>query len=183
MPQVPQNGNGCAICPFCNLESNNLGTLRTHIENTHIESITKQKTNEQPQHEISLEPLPCEVCGLVLSNSNLLLEHAQNFHGAYIHEDPQNTCEQCDQRFETQEDLDSHLINAHDENDSQQINSYKCSKCDFDSVRLEELNVHIQFNHMSIEVNILPEEQNVIQCQQCDYKCRLNIKHQKGIQT
>ena len=51
-----------------------------------------------------IEPFTYEVCGL--SNSNLLLEHDQNFH-----EDPQSTCEQCDQRFETQE-IDSQQINS-----------------------------------------------------------------------
>ena len=55
---------------------------------------------------------------------------------------------------------------AHEQIETQHINSYECSKCDFHSVNLDELNVHIQFNHMSIEVNISPEEQNVIHCQQ-----------------
>ena len=64
---------------------------------------------------------------------------------------------------------------------TQEASPSKCHKCDFLSVNPTELNVHIQFNHMSPKVNINSEDQTIITCEQCDYKCTLNIMLKKHI--
>ena len=41
---------------------------------------------------------------------------------------------------------------------------------------LNELKIHYQFNHMSVKVNVIPEEQTVLICSHCDFKCKPNIQ-------
>ena len=42
-----------------------------------------------------------------------------------------------------------------------------------------DLNNHIQSRHLSVKVNINVKEQTVIACNQCEFKCRLNIQMKK----
>ena len=54
-----------------------------------------------------------------------------------------------------------------------------CCKCDFKSLNLNDLNAHTQSTHMSMKVNIDADDQTIIVCNKCDYKCRLNIQLKK----
>ena len=51
------------------------------------------------------------------------------------------------------------------------------------SANLGDLSMHMQTYHMSIEVNIERKDQQNIACEQCEYKCRLNIQLKKHIKT
>ena len=51
----------------------------------------------------------------------------------------------------------------------------------FKSLDANDLKVHNQTYHMGLKVNIDVKEQTIIECSQCDFKCRLNIQLKKHI--
>ena len=58
-----------------------------------------------------------------------------------------------------------------------------CQKCDFITMNKDEIKEHIQTIHSEIKVNLKIEDQNVISCDECDYKCRLNIQLKKHMKN
>ena len=55
--------------------------------------------------------------------------------------------------------------------------SFKCNRCDFLTQTEAFLNSHIQTNHKVLKVNI--DERIELPCDQCNYKCYLNIQLKK----
>ena len=85
-------------------------------------------------------------------------------------------CCECDCVFLTEVENEWHMETSHD---VEQRKGLSCSKCDFKSFDVNELNSHIQSKHMSMKVNIDVKEQTILTCDQCEYKCRLNIQLKK----
>ena len=57
-----------------------------------------------------------------------------------------------------------------------------CDQCNFTTSSLEDLDIHKQVKHKSTKVNIDIQDQIVIKCDKCDYKCRLNIQLRKHME-
>ena len=52
---------------------------------------------------------------------------------------------------------------------------YKCKSCYHFSVTEEDLAMHTQVAHMEAKIDIPLKDQNVVQCDKCAYKYRLNF--------
>ena len=61
-------------------------------------------------HEVSPEPFPCEICGLVLATFDLLKQHTTS-----CHTETKKTCKYCDYTTDTKEDQMEHLIKEHED--------------------------------------------------------------------
>ena len=61
---------------------------------------------------------------------------------------------------------------------------FMCNKCSFQSMDENALNAHIQTNHLDLKVNNGKAEQITVACNQCEFRCRLNIQmknHMKAV--
>ena len=52
----------------------------------------------------------------------------------------------------------------------------KCYLCEYAVDKSNDLAEHLARNHENLEIRISNEDQTVIQCEVCDYKCKLNIQ-------
>ena len=115
------------------------GTLGLHIESKH----------NKPSYT---EPFPCEVCGLVLANFNLLQEHMNTQHSQ-----AQHNCRYCDFRGGDAELFESHLVESHEE----YVILHSMAK------QVEDLSDRFtQFEHLKLELSTvlksLFDNQNII---------------------
>ena len=58
---------------------------------------------------------------------------------------------------------------------------FPCSVCEYSTENDAELKVHIQTKHKATKVQITLEDQKIIKCEKCDFKCILNIQMKKHI--
>ena len=75
--QEEERPSSCVFCPFCKLESKNLDTLKTHIENIHINTNTK---TEQEENDIQTIDVACTECGNSFPD-NMALQRHFDVHG------------------------------------------------------------------------------------------------------
>ena len=57
-----------------------------------------------------------------------------------------------------------------------------CEICPFTTKDEAEMKTHIQTLHRTIKVEVKQEDQNVIKCDQCEYRCKLNIQYKKHLE-
>ena len=81
-------------------------------------------------------------------------------------------CPLCEFMAVTYYELYKHLEQTHTKK------KIKCEKCDYESTSKDEIDSHIQLEHEITRVDISSEEQLFLNCDQCEYKCGLNIKAQ-----
>ena len=84
------------ICEECGINFIDVKTLKLHVKTKH----------ENPS---AIEPFPCEVCGLVLANFNLLQQHVKE------HTSVKFNCQYCDFTTGDQESLQRHMVESHEE--------------------------------------------------------------------
>ena len=112
----------CSKCNKCNY----VGTqteLRNHMSTEHENHLFKCVRCEQIYkdteslnnhirsiHEISDEPFPCNICGLVLATFDLLQHHMINFHTPTI-----GVCKYCEHRTNSEEELKEHMLEKHED--------------------------------------------------------------------
>ena len=112
----------CSKCSKCNY----VGTqteLRNHMSTKHENEFFKCTRCEQvykdteslnnhirSTHEISAEPFPCNICGLVLATFDLLQNHMISFHTPTI-----GVCKYCEHRTNSEEDLKEHMLEDHED--------------------------------------------------------------------
>ena len=85
-------------------------------------------------------------------------------------------CVKCEETFCTDLEHEWHIETVH----YQQI--FSCEKCKFHSQTENELNMHFQTTHMITKVVVGSDNQELVGCNVCEYKCKLNIqlkKHKK----
>ena len=70
------------------------------------------------------------------------------------------------------EEIVSHLVEYH----TNDLSILKCDSCDFKSIKRNSMEIHLQTNHKNLKVDIGEKDQVQFQCDQCEYKCTLNIK-------
>ena len=88
-----------------------------------------------------------------------------------------HVCEQCNNTFETQLDLERHIEILHlipESTNESQLS--QCKKCDFSTASHSDMNVHFQFNHKSVKIDINEKDQQIVACMNCEYRCKLNIQ-------
>ena len=73
------------------------------------------------------------------------------------------------------EEIVSHQLEYH----TNTLGIHKCGKCDYKTIKRSNIDIHQQTNHQNLKVDIDVRDQVQIQCDQCDYKCTLNIKLKK----
>ena len=80
-------------------------------------------------------------------------------------------CNQCDYAATSTRNLEDHKKTAHV--------SVQCNQCDYAATSTRNLEDHKKTVHMKPFVNITLSEQEVIKCNKCEFKCRLNIQLKK----
>ena len=109
----------CADCAYvgtkCEIEKHR---KEVHTENSRCEckecsqacKSTKVLNDPMTLNHISQEPFPCEVCGLVLANFQLLQTHITNIHTKEFIK-----CQHCDKQVDSMESLRTHMDDEHAE--------------------------------------------------------------------
>ena len=82
-------------------------------------------------------------------------------------------CGECGKGFENELQCTLHMTSHELTLDS------KCEICNFTTRDESELKTHIQSIHKIVKVDLNDEDQNVIKCNKCEYKCKLNIQYKK----
>ena len=83
-------------CKECGIHFMDINTFKLHVKKTH----------EKPS---AIEPFPCEVCGLVVANFNLLQQHMKE------HTPVEFNCQYCDFMAGDQESIQYHMFESHNE--------------------------------------------------------------------
>ena len=53
----------------------------------------------------------------------------------------------------------------------------KCDPCEFEAENTNDLETHKQLEHMTVMINVGTTLENLeLECDQCGYKCKLNIQ-------
>ena len=86
-------------------------------------------------------------------------------------------CPKCEILAVTLGELETHMLKCHLKP------RFKCEDCHHETNHHEELNIHIQVEHKTLKVEIQIKDQLEIPCDQCEYKCRLNIQLKKHKRT
>ena len=90
-------------------------------------------------------------------------------------DDKRVICGVCGVTFESESDCQKHMT------DHTISTSIACERCEFTTDENNKLEVHKQTKHMSTKVDLKAEDQRVISCDQCGYKCRYNIQLKKHL--
>ena len=115
------------ICEECGINFIDVKTLKLHIKTKH----------ENPS---AIEPFPCEVCGFVLANFNLLQQHVKE------HTPVKWNCQYCDFTAGDQESLQCHMVEGHEEiailcNMAKQVDKLSDGFASFENFKSEISNV------------------------------------------
>ena len=81
-------------CSLCKLESKNLDSLRTHIENVHVKEVTNQETPncEEIESQTNETCTKCPHCTFIC-NVRVMDEHIKNKYGSIA------SCGECSKTF------------------------------------------------------------------------------------
>ena len=146
-------------CIVCEFEATREILLENHMEMKHGEK-SDRKTK-------------CSDCGKMFPALFLSRYHICG---------PQYTypCQLCHFVAIDLEEIVAHSLEYH----TNHLSIFKCDRCDFKSIKKERIDIHLQTNHKNLRVDIAEEDQIQFQCDQCEYRCNLNIKlrsHKKKI--
>ena len=141
----------------------------------------------------------CYICEFEVTKQSILEDHKESKHSKEEVLPDVLYCEKCEKTYQTKFHLEFHNckspykypchicefiglsvleILSHINDDH-----YKCESCNHFSNTKEDLEKHIQLIHKETKIEIAWEDQNVVQCDQCAYKCRLNIQLKKHRNT
>jgi hypothetical protein len=174
------------FCHVCKYISDNKQDLYKHVTaQTPTEKLSESEA-PQPAHEsgeteeVSVQNMNdqlkynCGKCIFSSEDTDKLNDQIDNLHNAT----ETLKCEKCEIECTGERQLIKHIQDVHELEASK---VHKCKKCEFQSVNISKLNEHRQVDHMVVKINIGKAEQFIIKCDQCDYKCRLNIQLKKHI--
>jgi hypothetical protein len=131
------------------------------IDKEEIETATDSEHATVQEGECNLPDrmFICIKCAMGFVELNGCIEHMSSHFEAIGFK-----CLKCEKSFLTEPEYERHVQTQHDVVDPMGAKLVNCSKCDFKTMDLNELNMHYQFNHMSVKVNVIPEEQTVLIC-------------------
>ena len=103
---VQDNIEGYVVCPFCNLQSKDLTTLKMHILNIHGNNEGTQNNHDEIIIEINETCTKCIHCDYV-GNGNEIQEHLQKNHRVT------SKCGECGNIFPDETSLKDHSTAKH----------------------------------------------------------------------
>ena len=116
--------------------------------------------------------MKCHDCDFTSTDEEDLKQHTQLTHDKTKSFDSTN----CELVLSHKEHI-THHVPSHDD-----IRQFKCKKCAFTTNNEEERLSHIQSSHMNMQVDLNLADQNVIKCEQCEYRCRYRIQLKKHME-
>ena len=147
---MTHTGNIIFTCYICEFEATNQSILEEHMESKHINK------------EVLPDGLDCDKC-----EKTFPTKFHHEFHKC---KSPYKyPCHICEFSGLSVLEILSHINDDH----------FKCRSCNHISNTKEDLDVHIQLIHKDTKIDIALKDQNALQCDQCAYKCRLNIQLKK----
>ena len=157
MPEVEE----FLYCNFCDFDTNSNEELKKHTDILHGQD-TEPSVPEDGKLR-SIQNLNTDVQDVdnevgISETKNLLVEQPI-------------ICGECGKGFIEESKFTYHMATH------VTLLDIKCEKCDFVTTNKEEIKVHMQTTHSDIKVDLRIEDQNVIICDECGYKCRLNIQY------
>ena len=132
----------------------------TEACNSDIEILLKEPDDPSKHEENTLNELSGQQREYVSINSIELEAHNSNAH-TNLPEKEENII-QAEKESPTISDLE-HKV------------PYKCHKCQVTTKTNSELEQHLQLKHQSMTINIDFNDQQVISCNFCEFKCNLNM--------
>ena len=168
-------------CGKCEFSVEDKGDLDLHIDATHnpskeglSDAIYENEVNDGESVPILSASTKCKKCPKVFENEGAIKKHIQDDH---IIMNVFN-CKTCEYKTTIREEFGVHVEASHPP-----VQAIACERCAFTANDLKVIEMHKQASHMSAKVNLDVDDQNVIVCDQCDYKCKYNIQLKKHRQN
>ena len=144
---ISSNGD-CIKCPFCTLSSQNLFTLRIHIQNIHCTEPPNINASDIIENKGNETCSKCNECKFIGSthemNQHLRTNHMKLFN-----------CNVCSNAFPDLSTLESHTKSKH------KVEPFPCEFCGLVLANFRLLKEHVQSNHTS----------QYVSCKYCDITC------------
>ena len=157
--KMKHSGTNIFICGICEFEATRQAILENHMENKHTKKTFWWHESEKSDYY-------CDKCEKKFKNIFVMRYHM-------CLQETKYACPLCEFMAVTYYELYKHLEQTHTKK------KIKCEKCDYESTSKDEIDSHIQLEHEITRVDISSEEQLFLNCDQCEYKCGLNIKLKK----
>ena len=181
-------------CEICEAEADSQSELRKHMQISHgwncsqviQEPVTiASNDNESPCESLQIVEdvqksnqykITCESCQVIYDDKHECLIHTENHLNNSTH-----LCDYCGLEFLSQRDLECHVETTHDTLMVQPIeeatSGVNCGSCEFEAEKTKDLKAHKQLEHMNVKIDVGETlDKQEIECDQCDYKCKLNIQ-------
>ena len=176
-------------CPQCKVKSTTVGDLKMHMKASHSKKQISYHVKQIMNEDISLLDDTQE--------SIVTLDELSEVKGTapYPHVVDLILCNICEFDTELQEEMEKHkkiihglgvqpqTVTVSEDNMLLCETTVNCGSCGRGFHNQSELNAHYQTTHMTMEVNVNSEEQTILACDQCDFRCRLNIQLKKHMKT
>ena len=155
-------------CGICEFEATRKSILEDHHEIKHTKKIFWWMEKEKSEHY-------CDRCEKKFRNLFVKRYHL-------CLQETKYACPLCDFLGIDLHEIELHLEEIHTKNE------IKCQLCEHTSTNKEDFKVHTQTEHKQVQVVISKEDMVEVKCDECEYKCTLNIqlkkhksiKHPKG---
>ena len=157
--KMKHTGTSIYTCGTCEFETTRQAMLNDHIEAKHMKKNFWWLEKEKSEYN-------CDKCEKKFQNLFVMRYHLCVQKTKYA-------CSFCEVIVETFEELVPHLETEHTKK------SIRCELCPFEATNMEDIGSHVQVKHKTTQVKISKEEQVVLMCDQCEYRCNLNIKLKK----
>ena len=133
--------------------------LENHMETKHTKKTFRWQESDKKEYN-------CDMCERKFNNIFVMRYHK-------CVQETKYACQLCDFMGITLYELYIHLKETHTKENQ------KCHMCKFESNTKESIDSHIQTEHKAPSVHISAEEQLVFTCDECGYRCGLNIRLRK----
>jgi len=143
-------------CPHCSFESKWYTSVKSHIKIVHE----------------GAKSFRCDLCEYECPRRDRLKTHYNAVHLGISHQ-----CPECPMKSNWKHKIDLHYKEVHD---NQNIPSYFCDQCDFQTFRRWKLEPHHYFHHgEGLTIEFLKDNDGCYICDQCDFKSvkKEHMKH------
>ena len=162
------DGGKMLTCDKCTYVARNEAWLGTHIKKHH----SSQPPAMYPDYDDMVE-LTCRLCVFEGKTSDEIDNHMEAIHDL----PPKFACYLCEYRAKTKDYLNLH-VKTHN-----QTSDFACNLCDYRTIIKDDIEKHIKTAHVTVKVNIQINDQLVLSCEECEYKCRFNIQLKKHMES
>ena len=173
-------------CYYCDFDAEIRGELDKHIKTIHainfvaeyeqnsvkeeaVEAVNtvedKVSNDNEEVNKVTDNDLECTSCSLFFKDDSEFKDHIRSHKKIYTVE-----CGKCEKSFNTDLEHEWHNETVHGQE------KFNCKKCRYHFQTENDLNIHFQSTHMLTKVAIGPNDQKLVKCDTCEYKCKLNIQ-------